>query len=58
MNIRKTAGPAPFAKADRSRLLLALDDALVRLGWGEGLISEMSPEFSGRGEGHALRGGG
>ena len=26
-----TAGPAPFAKADRSRLLQALDEALVRL---------------------------
>ena len=25
-------GPAPFAKADRSRLLQALDEALVRLG--------------------------
>ena len=27
-----TGGPAPFAKADRSRLLQALDEALVRLG--------------------------
>ena len=27
-----TAGPAPFAKADRSRFLQALDEALVRLG--------------------------
>ena len=27
-----TGGPAPFAKADRSRLLRALDEALVRLG--------------------------
>src|SRR3954463_9805721 len=27
-----TGGPAPFAKADRSRFLQALDDALVRLG--------------------------
>ena len=27
-----TAGPAPFARADRSRFLQALDDALVRLG--------------------------
>ena len=26
-----TGGPAPFAKADRSRFLQALDDALVRL---------------------------
>jgi uncharacterized protein YaiI (UPF0178 family) len=26
-----TAGPAPFAKADRSRFLQALDEALVRL---------------------------
>ena len=26
-----TGGPAPFAKADRSRFLSALDDALVRL---------------------------
>jgi uncharacterized protein YaiI (UPF0178 family) len=26
-----TGGPAPFTKADRSRLLQALDDALVRL---------------------------
>jgi uncharacterized protein YaiI (UPF0178 family) len=26
------AGPAPFAKADRSRFLQALDEALVRLG--------------------------
>ena len=25
-------GPAPFAKADRSRFLQALDEALVRLG--------------------------
>jgi uncharacterized protein YaiI (UPF0178 family) len=27
-----TAGPAPFAKEDRSRFLQALDEALVRLG--------------------------
>jgi uncharacterized protein YaiI (UPF0178 family) len=27
-----TGGPAPFAKADRSRFLQALDDALVRIG--------------------------
>jgi uncharacterized protein YaiI (UPF0178 family) len=27
-----TGGPAPFAKADRSRFLQALDTALVRLG--------------------------
>jgi hypothetical protein len=27
-----TAGPPPFAKADRSRFLQALDEALVRLG--------------------------
>jgi uncharacterized protein len=27
-----TAGPAPFARADRSRFLQALDEALVRLG--------------------------
>ena len=27
-----TGGPAPFAKADRSRSLQALDEALVRLG--------------------------
>jgi uncharacterized protein len=27
-----TAGPAPFTKADRSRFLQALDEALVRLG--------------------------
>ena len=27
-----TGGPAPFAKADRSRFLEALDEALVRLG--------------------------
>ena len=27
-----TGGPAPFAKADRSRFLQALDEALVRLG--------------------------
>ena len=27
-------GPAPFAKADRSRFLSALDEALVRLGRG------------------------
>ena len=27
-----TAGPAPFARADRSRFLQALDTALVRLG--------------------------
>jgi uncharacterized protein len=27
-----TGGPAPFAKADRSRFLQALDDALVRVG--------------------------
>jgi hypothetical protein len=27
-----TEGPAPFAKADRSRFLQALDEALVRLG--------------------------
>ena len=27
-----TEGPAPFAKADRSRFLQALDAALVRLG--------------------------
>src|SRR5881227_1357076 len=29
-----TGGPAPFAKADRSRFLQALDDALVRLARG------------------------
>lgn len=29
--IGNTGGPAPFAKADRSRFLSALDDALVRL---------------------------
>ena len=29
---RGTGGPAPFAKADRSRFLQALDEALVRLG--------------------------
>jgi uncharacterized protein YaiI (UPF0178 family) len=29
-----TGGPAPFAKADRSRFLQALDGALVRLGRG------------------------
>ena len=29
-----TSGPAPFAKADRSRFLQALDEALVRLGRG------------------------
>jgi uncharacterized protein YaiI (UPF0178 family) len=27
-----TGGPAPFARADRSRFLQALDKALVRLG--------------------------
>jgi uncharacterized protein len=27
-----TGGPAPFAKADRSRLLQALDEALARMG--------------------------
>jgi len=27
-----TGGPAPFAKADRSRFLQALDEVLVRLG--------------------------
>jgi uncharacterized protein YaiI (UPF0178 family) len=27
-----SGGPAPFAKADRSRFLSALDEALVRLG--------------------------
>jgi hypothetical protein len=27
-----TGGPAPFAKADRSRFLQALDAALVRIG--------------------------
>jgi uncharacterized protein YaiI (UPF0178 family) len=27
-----TTGPAPFAKADRSRFLQALDEVLVRLG--------------------------
>jgi Uncharacterized BCR, YaiI/YqxD family COG1671 len=27
-----TGGPAPFAKADRSRFLQALDEALARLG--------------------------
>jgi len=27
-----TSGPAPFARADRSRFLQALDEALVRLG--------------------------
>lgn len=27
-----TGGPAPFAKADGSRFLQALDEALVRLG--------------------------
>jgi uncharacterized protein len=27
-----TGGPAPFAKADRSRFLQALDEALVRMG--------------------------
>jgi uncharacterized protein YaiI (UPF0178 family) len=30
-----TGGPAPFAKADRSRFLQALDEALVRLGRAE-----------------------
>ena len=29
--IGQTGGPAPFAKADRSRFLAALDEALVRL---------------------------
>ncbi len=29
--IGNTGGPAPFARADRSRFLSALDDALVRL---------------------------
>lgn len=29
-----TGGPAPFAKADRSRFLSALDEALARLGRG------------------------
>ena len=29
-----TGGPAPFSKADRSRFLQALDEALVRLGRG------------------------
>ena len=29
-----TGGPKPFAKADRSRFLQALDEALVRLGRG------------------------
>jgi uncharacterized protein YaiI (UPF0178 family) len=29
-----TGGPAAFAKADRSRFLQALDEALVRLGRG------------------------
>jgi uncharacterized protein len=29
-----TGGPAPFAKADRSRFLQALDEALARLGRG------------------------
>ncbi len=29
-----TGGPAPFAKADRSRFLQALDEALVRIGRG------------------------
>src|SRR3954447_25180549 len=29
-----TGGPAPFGKADRSRFLQALDEALVRLGRG------------------------
>ena len=29
-----TGGPAPFAKADRSRFVQALDEALVRLGRG------------------------
>lgn len=28
-----TGGPAPFSKADRSRFLQALDEALVRLEW-------------------------
>jgi uncharacterized protein YaiI (UPF0178 family) len=32
--IGNTGGPAPFAKADRSRFLSALDDALVRLSRG------------------------
>jgi uncharacterized protein YaiI (UPF0178 family) len=30
-----TGGPAPFAKADRSRFLQALDESLVRLGRGQ-----------------------
>ena len=30
-----TGGPAPFARADRSRFLQALDEALVRLGCQE-----------------------
>jgi uncharacterized protein len=29
-----TGGPAPFVKADRSRFLQTLDEALVRLGRG------------------------
>jgi uncharacterized protein YaiI (UPF0178 family) len=29
-----TGGPAPFARADRSRFLQALDEALVRIGAG------------------------
>ena len=29
---RITGGPKPFAKADRSRFLQALDEALARLG--------------------------
>ena len=32
-----TGGTAPFAKADRSRFLQALDEALVRLGEGSKL---------------------
>ena len=31
---RSIGGPAPFAKADRSRFLQALDEALVRLARG------------------------
>ena len=40
-----TGGPAPFAKADRSRFLQALDEALVRLA-GEARERKAAPDRS------------
>jgi uncharacterized protein len=41
-----TGGPAPFAKADRSRFLQALDEALVRLAKSSGQGTQNDPARS------------